>query len=131
MVRSIGFIGGGRVTRILLGGWNLAQALPELVELMRLAESFGLGAEAAEEATYQMVVGTAKALHGSGLPPEEVIDLIPVAISSTAGIRPLWPSPVYRVSPAQGWQTICPPFTRAFRSTTISPHRLHTTDSNV
>ena len=29
MFRSIGFIGGGRVTRILLGGWNLGHALPE------------------------------------------------------------------------------------------------------
>jgi pyrroline-5-carboxylate reductase len=45
---------------------------------MRLAETFGLGAEEAEEATYRMVAGAAKTLHGSGLSPEDVIDLIPV-----------------------------------------------------
>lgn len=157
MFRSIGFIGGGRVTRILLGGWKLGQALPEvvrvsdpsadsleklrrllpgierfagdndppassdivflalhppvipgvlgkcpevredsleafailtgmgptylwfqLVELMRLAETFGLGAEEPEEATYRMVAGAAKTLHESGLSSEDVIDLIPV-----------------------------------------------------
>ncbi|RJP22668.1 MAG: hypothetical protein C4529_04975 [Deltaproteobacteria bacterium] len=33
MVRSIGFIGGGRVARILLGGWKLGQALPEVVRV--------------------------------------------------------------------------------------------------
>lgn len=33
MFRSIGFIGGGRVTRILLGGWNPGHALPEVVRV--------------------------------------------------------------------------------------------------
>ena len=33
MFRSIGFIGGRRVTRILLGGWNLGHALPEVVRV--------------------------------------------------------------------------------------------------
>jgi pyrroline-5-carboxylate reductase len=33
MFRSIGFIGGGRVTRILLGGWKLGQALPQVVRV--------------------------------------------------------------------------------------------------
>jgi pyrroline-5-carboxylate reductase len=50
----------------------------QLVELMRLAETFGLGSEEAAEATYRMVAGAAKTLHGSGLSPEDVIDLIPV-----------------------------------------------------
>ena len=50
----------------------------QLVELMRHAETFGLGAKEAEEATYQMVAGAAKTLHESGLSAEDVIDLIPV-----------------------------------------------------
>ena len=50
----------------------------QLVEMMRLAETFGLGGEEAAEATYRMVAGAAKTLRESGLPPEEVIDLIPV-----------------------------------------------------
>jgi pyrroline-5-carboxylate reductase len=50
----------------------------QLVEMMRLAETFGLGGEEAAEATYRMIAGAAKTLHGSGLSPEEVIDLIPV-----------------------------------------------------
>lgn len=50
----------------------------QLIELMRLAETFGLGPDAAAEATYRMTAGAAKALRESGLSPEEVIDLIPV-----------------------------------------------------
>lgn len=50
----------------------------QLVELMRLAKTFGLGGEEAAEATCRMAAGAAKTLRESGLPPEEVIDLIPV-----------------------------------------------------
>jgi pyrroline-5-carboxylate reductase len=50
----------------------------QLVELMRLSETFGLDGEEAAEATCQMTAGAAKTLRESGLSPEEVIDLIPV-----------------------------------------------------
>lgn len=50
----------------------------QLVEMKRLAETFGLDVEEAAEATFRMVAGAAKTLHGSGLSPEDVIDLIPV-----------------------------------------------------
>ena len=50
----------------------------QLVELIRLAETFGLGAEEAAEATYRMVAGAGKTLRESGLSPEDVVDLIPV-----------------------------------------------------
>ena len=50
----------------------------QLVELMRLAETFGLGAEEAAEATYRMVAGAGKTLRESGLSPKDVVDLIPV-----------------------------------------------------
>lgn len=50
----------------------------QLVELLRLAESFGLNPEDAREATCRMAAGAAKTLRESGLSPEDVIDLIPV-----------------------------------------------------
>lgn len=50
----------------------------QLVEMIRLAESFGLEGEEAAEATYRMVAGAARTLRESGLLPKEVIDLIPV-----------------------------------------------------
>ena len=33
MFRSIGFVGGGQIARILLGGWKLGRALPEVVRV--------------------------------------------------------------------------------------------------
>jgi pyrroline-5-carboxylate reductase len=73
----------------------------QLVEMIRLAESFGLGGEEAAEATYRMVAGAAKTLRESGLPPEEVIDLIPVKPLSDdeEAIREIYRSrlsPLYR-----------------------------------
>lgn len=47
-------------------------------ELRNLAESFGMSAEEAEIAVAEMVAGAVKTLVGSGLPADEVMDLIPV-----------------------------------------------------
>lgn len=50
----------------------------QLHELRTLAESFGLTAEEACTGLTEMVKGAVKTLFGSGMPAEEVIDLIPV-----------------------------------------------------
>jgi len=50
----------------------------QLHELRALAESFGLTAEEACTGLTEMVKGAVKTLFGSGMPAEEVIDLIPV-----------------------------------------------------
>jgi pyrroline-5-carboxylate reductase len=50
----------------------------QLHELQTLAESFGLTAEEARTGLAEMVEGAVKTLFGSGMPAEEVIDLIPV-----------------------------------------------------
>jgi pyrroline-5-carboxylate reductase len=47
-------------------------------ELRELAESFGLTPTEAQEGVADMVAGAANTLFRSGMPPEEVIDLIPV-----------------------------------------------------
>jgi pyrroline-5-carboxylate reductase len=47
-------------------------------ELRNLAESFGMTAAEAETGVAEMVAGAAKALFGSGMAAEEVMDLIPV-----------------------------------------------------
>ena len=50
----------------------------QLVELQKLAVGFGLTEEEAREAVKSMSLGSIHTLFESGLPPEEVIDLIPV-----------------------------------------------------
>jgi len=50
----------------------------QLHELQKIAESFGLSRQEAETGAFEMVAGAAKTLFGSGLAPEEVMDLIPV-----------------------------------------------------
>jgi len=50
----------------------------QLHELQTLAESFGLTAEEAGTGLAEMVEGAVKTLFGSGMPAEEVMDLIPV-----------------------------------------------------
>jgi hypothetical protein len=52
---TVGFIGGGRVSRLFLAGWTRAQKLPA-----------------------RMVCGAASTLVDSGLTPAEVMDLVPV-----------------------------------------------------
>ncbi|MEO0292601.1 MAG: NAD(P)-binding domain-containing protein [candidate division WOR-3 bacterium] len=47
-------------------------------ELKEIAKSFGLNEQEAEKGIAKMVNGTIKTLLGSGLSPEEVMDLIPV-----------------------------------------------------
>jgi len=51
---------------------------PQLYELTALAESFGLTREAAFEGVGEMIRGAASAMSLSGLPAEDVQDLIPV-----------------------------------------------------
>lgn len=46
-------------------------------ELVKLGEEFGLSRPQALEAVSSMLIGTARTMNESGLPPEEVIDLIP------------------------------------------------------
>jgi pyrroline-5-carboxylate reductase len=50
----------------------------QLHELQKIAESFGLSRQEAETGVSEMVAGAGKALYGSGLTAEEVMDLIPV-----------------------------------------------------
>jgi pyrroline-5-carboxylate reductase len=50
----------------------------QLNELQAIAESFGLSHEEARAGIAEMVAGTGKTLFQSGLPAEQVIDLIPV-----------------------------------------------------
>ncbi len=50
----------------------------QLHEVRKIAESFGLTEEEAAGGASEMVAGAAKTLFGSGLAPEEVMDLIPV-----------------------------------------------------
>ncbi len=50
----------------------------QLHELRKIAESFGLTREEAAGGASEMVAGAAKTLFGSGIAPEEVMDLIPV-----------------------------------------------------
>jgi pyrroline-5-carboxylate reductase len=50
----------------------------QLHELRSLGETFGMSAEEAESGIAEMVVGTVKTLFGSGMPADEVMDLIPV-----------------------------------------------------
>lgn len=50
----------------------------QLEELRSLAESFGMTSAEAEAGILEMVSGAASTLLGSGMPPEEVMDLIPV-----------------------------------------------------
>ncbi len=50
----------------------------QLHEVRKIAESFGLTGEEAAGGASEMVAGAAKTLFGSGLAPEEVMDLIPV-----------------------------------------------------
>jgi len=47
-------------------------------ELRNLAESFGMSAKEAETGVAEMVAGAIKTLVGSGMPADEVMDLIPV-----------------------------------------------------
>ena len=47
-------------------------------ELRKLAESFGMSSAEAETGVAEMVAGAANTLFGSGMPAEEVLDLIPV-----------------------------------------------------
>ncbi len=99
--RSIGFIGGGRVTRILLGWLGVLGECPEVPdeqleayaiitamgptyfwyqfeELQKLGNSFGLDEETTRHALTQMLNGGVKTFFESGMRPDEVIDLIPV-----------------------------------------------------
>ncbi len=46
-------------------------------ELVRLGEEFGLSREQALTAVSNMLIGAARTMNESGLPPEEVMDLIP------------------------------------------------------
>jgi pyrroline-5-carboxylate reductase len=50
----------------------------QLQELRNLAESFGMNSAEAESGILEMVSGAANTLLGSGMLPEEVMDLIPV-----------------------------------------------------
>jgi len=50
----------------------------QLRELRNLAESFGMAAEEAETGVAEMAAGAVRTLFGSGMPAEEVLDLIPV-----------------------------------------------------
>jgi len=50
----------------------------QLHELQRIAESFGLSRPEAQAGMADMVAGTGKSLFGSGMAPDEVMDLIPV-----------------------------------------------------
>ena len=50
----------------------------QLHELQKMAMSFGLSRQEAETGIYEMVAGAGKTLFGSGLPAEEVMDLIPI-----------------------------------------------------
>ena len=50
----------------------------QLQELRSLAESFGMTSAEATAGILEMVSGAANTLLGSGMPPEEVMDLIPV-----------------------------------------------------
>ncbi len=50
----------------------------QMHEVRKIAESFGLTGEEAAGGASEMVAGAAKTLFGSGLAPEEVMDLIPV-----------------------------------------------------
>jgi pyrroline-5-carboxylate reductase len=51
---------------------------PQLYELARLGESFGLPAKQAMEGVARMVSGAATTMKGAGLSQEEVMDLVPV-----------------------------------------------------
>ena len=50
----------------------------QLQELQNIAKSFGLTAPEIEDGITNMVIGTVKTFYGSGLIPEEVMDLVPV-----------------------------------------------------
>jgi pyrroline-5-carboxylate reductase len=50
----------------------------QLYELGALARSFGMTGPEADEAVRQMAEGTLAAMNDSGLPPEQVMDLVPV-----------------------------------------------------
>lgn len=50
----------------------------QLYELLDIARSLGLAHDEATRATLAMVIGTARVMAESGLPPERVMDLIPV-----------------------------------------------------
>jgi pyrroline-5-carboxylate reductase len=47
------------------------------LELLRLAEEFGIEEDAAQKALSAMLIGAAETLFNSGIKPEEVLDLIP------------------------------------------------------
>ena len=65
---SLGFIGGRRVSRIILEGFrNKGKKFAEIVV-----------SDVSEEALAAMVGGAAKASFESGLPAGEVVDLVPV-----------------------------------------------------
>ena len=78
--KAVGFIGGGRVTRIFLEGWTRVKALPDKLvvsdcnaeTLAKLKERFPK-IEAVSGNS-----GAARTLLESGLTPAEVMDLIPV-----------------------------------------------------
>lgn len=48
----------------------------QLYELQKLGKSFGLSENQLEEGILKMVTGTVKTMYSSGLPPQEVMDLI-------------------------------------------------------
>ena len=50
----------------------------QLYELQEIGKSFGLSDQELEQGILKTVVGTVKTMYESGLPPKEVIDLIPV-----------------------------------------------------
>jgi pyrroline-5-carboxylate reductase len=91
---TIGFIGGGRVTGIILEGWRRQNALPadivvsdcnaetylwfQLQALREVAAGFGLDETEIARGLEQMIGGAVATLLESGLDPAAVMDLIPV-----------------------------------------------------
>jgi pyrroline-5-carboxylate reductase len=81
---STGFIGGGRITRIFLSGWNRAKAMPSKVVvsdtdsrvLSNLKDTF-TAIEAAPGMEY-MLAGAMATMRGAELDAKAVQDLIPV-----------------------------------------------------
>ncbi|MGQ9525935.1 MAG: pyrroline-5-carboxylate reductase family protein [Armatimonadota bacterium] len=50
----------------------------QMQELQKIGESIGLAREEASRAVQRMVEGAVRSMYESGLPPEEVVDLVPV-----------------------------------------------------
>ena len=76
--KTIGFIGGGRVTRIFLARMGATYLWFQLQALREVAVGFGLTDADIAPALQRTVCGATRTLLESGLSPTEVMDLIPV-----------------------------------------------------